>query len=52
VLLVTDQKVFTLAGDRATLVDGYRATPSFTSAVMIQDRYLAVAQGTMGVAFY
>lgn len=52
VLLITDLKLYSLTGDRAIEIEGYRPTTSFTSAVMVQDKYLTIAQGSNGIAFY
>lgn len=51
-LLLTDQKLFFMRDDGVVELEGYRSTPNFESVITIQGKYIAVAAGTTGIAFY
>lgn len=51
-LLITEQKMYVMRDEAVVELDGYRPSPNFESAICIQDKYIAVASGATGIAFY
>jgi hypothetical protein len=52
VLFITDLKLFSVGGEKVVEVLGYHKPDNFASALFVQGKYLAVAQGPSGIAFY
>lgn len=52
VLFITDLKLYSVTGNKPILINGYRSSSNFSSALFIQDRYFAVAQGPLGIVIY